>query len=466
MAQPATSQLPDDAPLAPNNHGLIQQLFERIESTTTLDNGLREIASAFSILEVIVERITMIRNDQQFDLPINENASGVRRHIEANTNQVTITVTCTTAMPPETNATLQALVTLATITAQQWTGDLNSLTLISNSKMLGHSPQMRELQLDIARAARSLHNTLIRGESGTGKTTAASMIHDQSSRADKQFVDINCAALPEALLESELFGHEKGAFTGAANIKKGLFEIANGGTLFLDEIGELKSELQAKLLTAIEQKKIRRIGGTQDIQCDLRIISASSRNLPEMVRQGTFREDLYYRIAVLEIAIAPLRERRADIPTLIYNRLFQEQTLTNRDTPFTIDDDALKTLTFYEWPGNIRELQNIISRLTARVDDDRSITSADVAAQLPIQNMDDAVMLPITARILLPGETLRDYMNRVQMLIIDSTIIAKGNHTQAANRLGYARTSLVILKQRLQKLSQPKAQCVKETQAA
>lgn len=292
------------------------------------------------------------------------------------------------------------------------------------------------------------------------------MIHDQSSRADKQFVDINCAALPEALLESELFGHEKGAFTGAANIKKGLFEIANGGTLFLDEIGELKSELQAKLLTAIEQKKIRRIGGTQDIQCDLRIISASSRNLPEMVRQGTFREDLYYRIAVLEIAIAPLRERRADIPTLIYNRLFQEQTLTNRDTPFTIDDDALKTLTFYEWPGNIRELQNIISRLTARVDDDRSITSADVAAQLPIQNMDDAVMLPITARILLPGETLRDYMNRVQMLIIDSTIIAKGNHTQAANRLGYARTSLVILKQRLQKLSQPKAQCVKETQAA
>jgi transcriptional regulator with PAS, ATPase and Fis domain len=185
-----------------------------------------------------------------------------------------------------------------------------------------------------------------------------------------------------------------------------------------------------------------------------------------MVRQGTFREDLYYRIAVLEIAMAPLRERRADIPTLIYNRLFQEQTLTNRDTPFTIDDDALKTLTFYEWPGNIRELQNIISRLTARVDDDRSITSADVAAQLPIQNMDDAVMLPITARILLPGETLRDYMNRVQMLIIDSTIIAKGNHTQAANRLGYARTSLVILKQRLQKLSQPKVQCVKETQAA
>ncbi len=464
MALPATSNLIDD--LVINNDTLIPQLSERIQQATTLDNGLREIASAFATLGVVVERITMTRDDQQFNFPINENASGVRRNIEAKTNQVTITVSCTTAMMPETNAALQALVTLATIAALQWTCNLDSLSLISNSRMLGHSPQMCELQLDIARAARSLHNTLIRGESGTGKTTAASMIHEQSSRADKPFVDLNCAALPEALLESELFGHEKGAFTGAANVKKGLFEIANGGTLFLDEIGELKSELQAKLLTAIEQKKIRRLGGTQDIQCNLRIISASSRNLQQMVSQGTFREDLYYRIAVLEIKIAPLRERRTDIPTLVYNRLLHEQTLTQRDTPFTIDDDALKTLSCYDWPGNIRELQNIISRLTARVDDDRSITAADVASQLPIENMGDAVMLPMSVRILLPGETLRDYINRVQMLIIESTVTAKGNQTQAANRLGYARSSLVILKQRLQKLNQPKGQCAKDDRAA
>ena len=447
MGQPATSNLGDA--FAPNNDDLIPQLSERIQRATTLYNGFCEIASAFSTLGVVVERITMIRDHQQFDFPINENASGVRRNIEATTNQVTITVACTTAMTPGTNAALQALVTLATIPAQQWTCNPDSLSL-SNSKMLGHSPQMCDLQLDIVRAARSFHNTLIRGESGTGKTTAAFMIHEQSCRADKPFVDLNCAALPEALLESELFGHEKGAFTGATNVKKGLFEIANGGTLFLDEIAELKSELQAKLLTAIEQKKIRRLGGTQDIQCDLRIISASSRNLPEMVSAGTFRQDLYYRIAVLEINIASLRDRRTDIPTLVYNRLLHEQTLTQRDTPFTIDDDALKTLTFYQWPGNIRELQNIISRLTARVDNDQSITAADVTSQLPIRNMENAVMLPMSARMVLPGETLRAYVNRVQMLIIDSTVAAHGgNNTQAAHRLGYSRAPFITLKQRL-----------------
>ena len=464
MAQSATSNLFDD--LAPNNDALIPQLAERIQRATTLDNGLREIASAFSTLGVIVERITAIRNGQQFQFPVNENASGVRRNIEATSDQVTITVTCTSVMTPETNAAAQSLLSLATIAAHQWICDLDSVSLISNSKMLGHSQQMSDLQIEIARAARSLHNTLIRGESGTGKTTAATMIHEQSSRADKQFVDLNCAALPEALLESELFGHEKGAFTGAGNVKKGLFEIANGGTLFLDEIGELKSELQAKLLTAIEQKKIRRLGGTQDIQCNVRIISASSRNLQQMVRQGTFREDLYYRIAVLEITLAPLRERLSDIPTLVYNRLLHEQTQIQRDMPFTIDDDALKTLTFYEWPGNIRELQNIISRLTARIDDHRSITATDVASLLPIHNMEDAVMLPMSARILLPGETLHEYINRVKLLTIESTIIATGNHTQAANRLGYARSHIVVLSKRLKARNQTEGHPEKDERAA
>jgi two-component system response regulator PilR (NtrC family) len=464
MAQPGTSNLKVVAP--DYDDVLIQQLSERIQRATTINHGFREIASAFSALDVTAERIIMIRNNQRFDFPINENASGIRRNVEAKTNELTITVACTTAMTPDTNAALQTLVALATIAAQEWTGDLENLSLISNSKMLGHSPQMRELQLAIARAARSLHNTLLRGESGTGKTTAASMIHEQSHRADKPFVDLNCAALPEALLESELFGHEKGSFTGAATVKRGLFEIADGGTLFLDEIGELKNELQAKLLTAIEQKKIRRLGGTKDIQCDLRIISASSRNLQHMISQGTFREDLYYRIAVLEINIAPLRERPADIPTLVYNRLLHEQNLTHRDTPFTIDDDALKTLTCYEWPGNVRQLQNIISRLTVRVEDDRSITADDVASQLPLQNMEDAVMLPMSARFLFPGESLHNYINRVKMLIIDSTVTATGNHTQAANRLGYARTSLVTLKQRLEKIHQPKGQRAKADRAA
>jgi transcriptional regulator with PAS, ATPase and Fis domain len=430
---------------------LKKQLSERIEQATTLDGGFSQIASAFSAFQVTVERITMIRGSQQFELPINEHASGILRKIEGQANDLTITVVCTTTLTPEANGCLQALLTLAAITAQRWTGNLNALTSDANSKMLGNSAQMRELQLAIKQAARSIHNTLLRGESGTGKTTAAAMIHEQSSRADQPFIDLNCATLPEALLESELFGHEKGAFTGATSVKKGLFEIAAGGTLFLDEIGELRSELQAKLLTAIEQKKIRRLGGTKDIQCDLRIISASSRNLQRMVAEGTFREDLLYRIAVLEINIVPLRERPADITTLVHSRLRHEQLLTQRPTPFQINDDALKTLMFYDWPGNIRQLQNIISRLTARLEDDSPITAEDVTSQLPLQNMEDAIILPMSARVVLPGETLRAYINRVQMLIIDETIAATGTQGQAAIRLDYARTSLVILKQRIQK---------------
>ena len=171
--------------------------------------------------------------------------------------------------------------------------------------MLGTSSQMRELRLEISRAVRSDHSVLIKGESGTGKATAATMIHEQSARSAKPFVDINCAALPDTLLESELFGYEKGAFTGAGTIKKGLFETAEGGTLFLDEIAEMKPELQAKLLTAIEQKKIRRLGSTKDIRCHVRIITASSRNIQTMIKDGRFREELYYRIAVLEIQIVP-----------------------------------------------------------------------------------------------------------------------------------------------------------------
>ena len=448
------------------NERLKEELSEKIEQSTTLNDGFHQIASAFSTFNVTVERITMIRNDQTFDFPVNQHASGIRRKLEGQAKDLTITVICTTTMTPDTNACLQALVTLATIAAQQWTGDLDTDTTQSNSKMLGNSPQMRELQLSISRAARSIHNTLLRGESGTGKTTAAFMIHEQSSRADRPFIDLNCATLPEALLESELFGHEKGAFTGATTVKKGLFEIADGGTLFLDEIGELKNELQAKLLTAIEQKKIRRLGGTKDIQCDLRVISASSRNLQNMVSEGTFREDLYYRIAVLEINIVPLRERPSDIPTLVHNRLLHEQTLIQRETPFQIDDDALKTLMFYEWPGNIRQLQNIISRLTVRIEEDAPITADDVTSQLPVQNMEDAVMLPRSARILLPGETLRDYINRIQMLAIDATITATGNATQAATRLDYTRTSLIILKQRLQRSMKAKTGVAQDGRAA
>ncbi len=435
------------------HHCLMEELSQRVQAATTMDEGFKEIASAFTTLNVTIERITLVRNNETSEVTLNQNASGVRRDIEAQVAGLTITVTCINPMTPNVNASLQSLVTMAAIAAQQWTAATAALLVpVETSRMIGSSPQMRELNLEIARAARSTHSVLIKGESGTGKTTAALMIHEQSSRADKPFVDLNCAALPEALLESEFFGHEKGAFTGAGTTKKGLFETADGGTLFLDEIAEMKPELQAKLLTVIEQKKIRRLGSTKDIHCNVRILTASSRNLQTMIKEGTFREDLYYRIAVLEIQVAPLRERPSDIPALINSRLLHEQELTGRSIPFQIEDRALKALAFYDWPGNIRQLQNVVSRLTARVDDEKAITQTDVYSQLPHNNVEEgSLVLPAAARVLLANENLYSYVARVQLLVIEAATIAEGNHTHAAKRLGYRRSSLVGLKQKLKR---------------
>ena len=435
------------------HHCLMEELSQRVQAATTMDEGFKEIASAFTTLNVTIERITLVRNNETSEVTLNQNASGVRRDIEAQVAGLTITVTCINPMTPNVNASLQSLVTMAAIAAQQWTAATAALLVpVETSRMIGSSPQMRELNLEIARAARSTHSVLIKGESGTGKTTAALMIHEQSPRADKPFVDLNCAALPEALLESELFGYEKGAFTGAGTTKKGLFETADGGTLFLDEIAEMKPELQAKLLTAIEQKKIRRLGSTKDIQCNVRILTASSRNLQTMIKEGTFREDLYYRIAVLEIQVAPLRERPSDIPALINSRLLHEQELTGRSIPFQIEDRALKALAFYDWPGNIRQLQNVVSRLTARVDDEKAITQTDVYSQLPHNDVEEgSLVLPAAARVLLANENLYSYVARVQLLVIEAATIAEGNHTHAAKRLGYRRSSLVGLKQKLKR---------------
>ena len=435
------------------HHCLMEELSQRVQAATTMDEGFKEIASAFTTLNVTIERITLVRNNETSEVTLNQNASGVRRDIEAQVAGLTITVTCINPMTPNVNASLQSLVTMAAIAAQQWTAATAALLApVETSRMIGSSPQMRELTLEIARAARSTHSVLIKGESGTGKTTAALMIHEQSPRADKPFVDLNCAALPEALLESELFGYEKGAFTGAGTTKKGLFETADGGTLFLDEIAEMKPELQAKLLTAIEQKKIRRLGSTKDIHCNVRILTASSRNLQTMIKEGTFREDLYYRIAVLEIQVAPLRERPSDIPALINSRLLHEQELTGRSIPFQIEDRALKALAFYDWPGNIRQLQNVVSRLTARVDDEKAITQTDVYSQLPHNDVEEgSLVLPAAARVLLANENLYSYVARVQLLVIEAATIAEGNHTHAAKRLGYRRSSLVGLKQKLKR---------------
>jgi DNA-binding NtrC family response regulator len=228
--------------------------------------------------------------------------------------------------------------------------------------VVGVSRKMTELMNFVRKVAASEASTiLIQGESGTGKDLIAKAIHYQSSRQNKPFVAINCSAIPENLMEAELFGHEKGAFTDAKAMKKGLFEVADGGTLFLDEIGELSPFLQAKLLRVLEDQVIRRVGGVRDIQTDVRVIAASNRDLERAVREGHFRQDLYYRLAIISIFIPPLRERREDILPLVdffvdhYNRKFRKSVRG-------ITEDTRRLLLSYDWPGNVRELKNAIER--------------------------------------------------------------------------------------------------------
>lgn len=222
---------------------------------------------------------------------------------------------------------------------------------------------LSELEEKILRYAQVPHYVLITGERGTGKTTIAKRLHRQSARADREFVNLNCASLTPELLEAELFGYEKGAFTGATAPKAGLFEIANGGTLFLDEIGEIPFALQAKLLKAVEEKRIRRVGSNQERTVDTRIIAATSANLTEMVAERSFRADLFDRLNILSLETVPLRFQKGKIKDLLIDSLSRESAATGRNRPLEISVDALELLESYEWRGNFRELHNAATRL-------------------------------------------------------------------------------------------------------
>jgi transcriptional regulator with PAS, ATPase and Fis domain len=430
----------------------------------TITEGLAELVQAFASRDVTVARATLKRQKQTYEYTVDDKQPDIQRHIEGRFTNILIVVSCLSPMSAELNADLQAITTTAATAAQHWTEPVNRPTLVkpaaTDRQMIGTSAEMKELDADISRAARSSHVVLIIGESGTGKTTAAALIHQRSPRAAKPFVDINCAALPETLIESELFGYEKGAFTGAAVTKKGLFELAEEGTLFLDEIGEMKLELQAKLLKAIEQQKIRRLGGTKDIQCNVRIIAASARNLQQMVSEGKFREDLFYRLAVLEVSVAPLRQRREDIALLVHDRLVYEQQLASLPTPFEIEDKAIAELVVYDWPGNIRQLHNVLSRLATRTDEGMPITAAAVRSEIArfqpgtsnrhsTVAIEKAVLLPADCRMLLPGESMQDFINRLKRSLIESVRNSTGSMTHAANRLQCDRTALQKLIARL-----------------
>jgi two-component system nitrogen regulation response regulator NtrX len=228
--------------------------------------------------------------------------------------------------------------------------------------LIGDSPPMARLKAAIATAAASHSRVLISGENGTGKEVVARLIHAQSPLAAGPFIDVNCAAIPETLIESELFGHERGAFTGATAMKRGKFEEADGGTLFLDEVADMSLATQAKVLRVLQEQRFSRVGGTRTIDVDVRVISASNKDLPDAIARGAFRDDLFYRLNVIPLHVPPLRERRDDIPALVEHFL-REIAADQGLKPKTIHPRALDALIRYRWPGNVRELRNTIERL-------------------------------------------------------------------------------------------------------
>lgn len=361
--------------------------------------------------------------------------------------------------------------------------DSRSYNVFENQR----SEKARQLLADIKRVARRPYNILITGETGTGKTLAARQIHQRSERAGKPFLELNCANLPEHLVEAELFGYRKGAFTGADRDHKGLFEEADGGILFLDEIGDVAPAVQNKLLKAIDEKQIKRLGTNRYFDCDVQVIAATSRNLPDMIRRGEFREDLYCRLAVLTIETVPLRERREDMPAIIDCYLRDAaRSVTNSSTPnksYRIEQEAVELLCEFDFPGNIRALRNLIYEMTSYVTLDEPITAQLVASALDkirsrelrmnanivasvhdelqsalthsdtvasklqdvlrsLANEGD-IILPFEVCFIRQGETFREWAARAKKCSIQAARQAAGGTLRsAAARLGATRSSL------------------------
>ncbi len=257
-------------------------------------------------------------------------------------------------------------------------------TLLGSDKILGNSRAITNILEVIERVAPIDTRVLITGDNGTGKELVARAIHNKSLRKDKPFIEVNCAAIPNELIESELFGHEKGSFTGAIQQRIGKFELANKGTIFLDEIGDMSLQAQAKVLRAIEDNKIERVGGTKKIEIDVRILSATNKNLKDEIEKGNFREDLFHRLNVIPISIPPLQERVEDIPILI-NHFIDEITEKHKKSKVAFEDDAVKFLQSLKWSGNIRELRNAIERIIILVDK-RSISKKEIEFLFPAEN--------------------------------------------------------------------------------
>ncbi|HEU0197214.1 MAG TPA: sigma-54 dependent transcriptional regulator [Nevskiaceae bacterium] len=340
--------------------------------------------------------------------------------------------------------------------------------LASIAMPAGDTPVMQRVRQLIAQVAGHDTTVLIQGDSGTGKELIARAVHEQSRRRDRPFVAINCGAIPAELLESELFGHEKGAFTGAICARKGRFELAEGGTLFLDEIGDMPLAMQVKLLRVLQERCFERVGGTQTQHCDVRIIAATHRNLEARIEDGEFREDLYYRLAVFPIESPALRERLADLPLLI--KLLNARNVAAGTPTVAFDTSAIAALKTYTWPGNVRELGNLVERMAVMFPDStisaaqlpqRYVSHYDLGAvkpspvQAPVSAMagvkvpspshdDPATAATELADIPPEGLDLRGYLNGIEICLIRQALAqAGGVVTQAASLLQMRRTTLI-----------------------
>jgi DNA-binding NtrC family response regulator len=298
--------------------------------------------------------------------------------------------------------------------------------------LFGKSAAMRRVIATIERIADSAASVVVTGDSGTGKELVARTIHQMSARRNGPYVGVNCAAIPETLMESELFGHERGAFTGADRRREGCFEAANGGTLLLDEITEMKPELQAKLLRVLEERRVRRVGGNAELTLDVRVLAASNRDIAQAVRDGKLREDLYYRLNVFTIELPPLRERLDDLPLLVTSFVQHYATLNNRDV-VDVDEECLAALRSHSWPGNVRQLRNVIERALI-VSRARVIGKHDLPEEF--QSIAQVGSGDVKMRI---GVTLEEMEKELIFRTIEFT---SGNKTRAAQVLGISAKTL------------------------
>jgi two-component system response regulator PilR (NtrC family) len=315
----------------------------------------------------------------------------------------------------------------------------------SRHTLLGEAQSMRDIRSTITKLARSQAPVYISGESGTGKELVAKLIHDKGPRSDKPFIPVNCGAIPSELMESEFFGHTRGSFTGAVKDKKGLFQAAEGGTLFLDEVAELPLHMQVKLLRTIQEKAVRPIGAEREIPTDVRILSATHKDLAQLVEAGQFRQDLYYRLNVIQLRVPALRERSVDIPLLAEHYL-TKLARANERTDLSLDESALQGLCQYDFPGNVRELENILERATTLCENN-TITLADL--QLPAGTVvtRPAQQVPEVAAGTVP---LDDYMENIEKdALIKALEQTRYNKTAAARLLGI---TFRALRYRLKKL--------------